>query len=97
MGKLKQVVANQLKANQLKPVKACHVKIIILLCFQQFQTHLISDQSKVSAITAMPAQTCKKQVQSFIGMINYRSKFAAQLAELAQPIRELSKENVPFN
>ena len=24
------------------PVKACHMKIKILLCFQQFQTHLIS-------------------------------------------------------
>ena len=23
------------------PAKACHVKIIILLCFQQFQTHLM--------------------------------------------------------
>ena len=34
-------------------------------------------QSKVSAITAMPVPTCKKQVQSFIGMINYLSKFSA--------------------
>ena len=34
-------------------------------------------QSKVSAITAIPAPTCKKQVKSFIGMINYLSKFPA--------------------
>ena len=34
-------------------------------------------QSKVSAITAMPAPTCKKQVQSFISMINYLYKFSA--------------------
>ena len=27
-------------------------------------------QSKVSTITAMPGPICKKQVQSFIGMIN---------------------------
>ena len=33
-------------------------------------------QSKVSAITEMPAPTCKKQVQSFIGMVNYLSKFS---------------------
>ena len=33
-------------------------------------------QSKVSAITAMPAPTSKKQVQSFIAMINYLSKFS---------------------
>ena len=30
-------------------------------------------------------------------MVNYLSKFSARLSELAQPIRELSKEKVPFN
>ena len=45
----------------------------------------------------MPAPTCKKQVQSFKGMVNYLSKFSACLSELAEPIRELSKEKVPFN
>ena len=30
-------------------------------------------------------------------MINYLSKFSAQLSELAKPIRELSKEKGPFN
>ena len=51
----------------------------------------------MSAITAMAGTICKKQVQSFIAMINYLSKFSAQLSELAEPIRELSKEKVPFN
>ena len=54
-------------------------------------------QSKVSAITKMPAPTCKTQVQSFIGMVNYLSKFSVRLSELAEPIRELSKDKVPFN
>ena len=45
----------------------------------------------------MPPPTCKRQVQSFIGMVNYLSKFSAHLSELAEPIRELSKEKVPFN
>ena len=54
-------------------------------------------QSKVSAITGMPAPTSKKQVQSFIGMINYISKFSPRLSELSEPIRELSKDKVPFN
>ena len=54
-------------------------------------------QSKVSAIVNMPAPTCKKQVQSFIGMVNYLSKFSVRLSELAEPIRELSKDKVPFN
>ena len=50
-------------------------------------------QSKVSAIVEMPEPTCKKQVQSFIGMVNYLSKILARLSEL---IRELSKDKVPF-
>ena len=45
----------------------------------------------------MPPPTNKKQVQSFIGMINYLSKFSVRLSELAEPIRELSRDKVPFN
>ena len=54
-------------------------------------------QTKVSVITLMPEPKCKKQVQSFIRMINYLSKISARLPELAEPIRELSKDKVPFN
>ena len=54
-------------------------------------------QSKVSAITEMKAPKCEKQVQSFIGMVNYLSKFSVRLSELVNPIRELSKDKVPFN
>ena len=35
-------------------------------------------KNKVTVITEMPAPTDKKQVQSFIGMINYLSKFPAR-------------------
>ena len=45
----------------------------------------------------MPAPSCKKEVQSFIGMINYLSKFSVRLSELALPIRELAKDKVTFN
>ena len=45
----------------------------------------------------MPPPNCKRQVQSFIGMMNYLSKFSPHLSDLAEPIRELSKEKVPFN
>ena len=54
-------------------------------------------QSMVELMTEMSAPICKKQVQSFIGMVNYLSKFSARLSELAKPIRELLKDKVPFN
>ena len=34
-------------------------------------------KSKASAVTTMQAPTCKKEIQSFIGMINCLSKFSA--------------------
>ena len=54
-------------------------------------------QSKVSAIVEMPSPTCKNQAQSFIGMVNDHSKSSVRLSELVEPIRELSKDKVPFN
>ena len=48
-------------------------------------------KGKVQAIAKMPTPSCKKEVQSFIGMINFVSKFSARLSELALPIRELAK------
>ena len=54
-------------------------------------------QSKVTAIVKMPAPSSKKEVQSFIGMINYLTKFSPRLNELSKPIRELIKEKIIFN
>ena len=54
-------------------------------------------QSKIKAIQEMLAPQCKKQVQSFIGMVNYLSKFSARPSELTEPIRDLCKEKIPFN
>ena len=41
-------------------------------------------ESKVKGIVEMPPPNCKKQVQSFIGIVNYLSKFSAHLSELAE-------------
>ena len=54
-------------------------------------------KGKVQAIAEMPVPSCKKEVQSFIGMMKYLSKFSAGLSELALPIRELAKDKVAFN
>ena len=54
-------------------------------------------ESKITAIVKMPSPSSKKEVQSFISMINYLSKFSWRLTELAESIRELTKEKVPFN
>ena len=54
-------------------------------------------QDKVQAIGEMPPPCNKKEVQSFIRMINYLTKFSPCLTELSELIRELIKEKIPFN
>ena len=54
-------------------------------------------KGKVQAIVKMSTPSCKKEVQSFIGLINYLSKFSPRLSELALPIRQLAKDKVAFN
>ena len=51
------------------------------------------DKNKVM----IPAPTNKKQVQSFIVMINYLSKCSVRLSEIVETIWELAKDKVPFN
>ena len=54
-------------------------------------------QDKIQAIVKMPPPYNKKEVQSFIGSINYLTKFSPHLTELSEPVKELIKEKVPFN
>ncbi len=47
------------------------------------------DPMKVSAIEHMPKPQCKKDVQRFMGMLNYMSKFIPNLSEKIAPLRWL--------
>ena len=86
----------------LQTAKACNVRLNYeKLQYKQTKVECFGEmytvngckpaQSKVKAIVEMPPPDHKKQVQSFIGMVNYLSKFSAHLSELAEPIQELSK------
>ena len=67
-----------------------------------FLGHRVSDKGiapdpeKVKAITEMGAPINRKQVKSFLGMVNYLSKFSPKLAELEGPLRELTKTNTAW-
>ena len=54
-------------------------------------------EDKIQAIVKMPPPSNRKEVQSFLWLINYLTKFSPCLTELSEPVRELIKEKVPFN
>ena len=42
--------------------------------------------AKVKAITEMPKPTTLKDLQTFLGMVQYLSKFSPRIAEIAEPL-----------
>ena len=74
---------NQALTTLFQTAKACNVQ------YKQTEVDFFGEiytvnsckpaQSKVKVIVEMPPPSCKKQVQSFIGMVNYLSKFSALL------------------
>ena len=51
---------------------------------------------KVKAITEMPKQENLKDLKTFLGLIQYLSKFSPQIAELTEPLRDLTKKHAPY-
>ena len=54
------------------------------------------DPLKVEAIKHAPPPSTDKDVRSFIGLGTYCSKFIHNFSDLSQPLRELTKKNMPF-
>ncbi|XP_044756800.1 uncharacterized protein K02A2.6-like [Coccinella septempunctata] len=54
------------------------------------------DNSKISAIENYPEPTNIKELQCFLGIINYLHKFIPNVSELTAPLRELLKKDILF-
>ena len=44
------------------------------------------DPQKIKALTDMPAPKNKKELQAFLGIINYLGKFSPGMAEVCEPL-----------
>ena len=56
-----------------------------------------ADDDKVQTIRNMPAPKNIKQLRSFLGMINYLSKFCRNLSDKSKELRELDKKDEKWN
>lgn len=55
-----------------------------------------SDPNRVKAIVEMKSPNSKKELQRYLGMINYLRSFIPNLASITEPLRHLLKNNVSF-
>ena len=92
----------------LKKLKEANIKLKIAKCKfftteVNFLGYRIStdgmkmDEGRSEAIKKMPAPKNKKQLQSFLGAVNYFRIFIANCAKIAEPLYKLLRKNVPYN
>ena len=66
---------------------------ILWICIHK-KCQLTRSTQRVTAIQALAPPTTKAEVRSYLGMINYLSRFIKDYATLATPLRELTKQNI---
>ena len=54
------------------------------------------DDSKISAIQKMTPPENRKDLQSFLGLVNYLTRYSGRLASLTAPLRELTKKDTAY-
>lgn len=68
----------------------------------KFFGHLITAEGirinpeKVQANQDFPEPKCKKDLQAFLGLVNFYSKFTCKFSEFTQPLSQLLRKNVPW-
>ena len=60
------------------------------------QDGLQPDPAKIEAIKEMPSPTDVTGVQRLNGFVNYLAKFLPGLSDVMEPIRQLTRKNVPM-
>lgn len=58
--------------------------------------HIEMDSVKVDGLLKWPEPKTVKEVRSFLGFGNFYRKFIAHYADLARPLHQLTKKDVPF-
>lgn len=68
----------------------------------KFMGHIVSkdglkpDPDKVKAVEEMPRPTCKQEVLTLLGFMNYLAKFLPRLSDVVEPPRDLTTKDAKF-
>ncbi|PFX12869.1 Retrovirus-related Pol polyprotein [Stylophora pistillata] len=53
-------------------------------------------ESRVDAVVRAKEPTNAEEVRSFLGLVNFSARFIPNLASISEPLRELTRKDVPF-
>ncbi|QRW26408.1 Retrotransposable element Tf2 protein [Rhizoctonia solani] len=94
-----QEVLLQLMANQLFcKISKCHfhVTTVDYLGIVISPTGFSMDQKKIKAVTSWPTPKTTKQVQAFLGFVNYLCQFIPNFSSVAHPLHNLTRKKTPW-
>ena len=79
-----------LKLNKEK----CHFRCMAIPFFSEVVSTdgIQPDPRKISTLTEMPTYKNKKELQDFLGIINYLSKFSPDIVEVYEPLQKTDVE-----
>ncbi|QRW17963.1 Retrotransposable element Tf2 protein [Rhizoctonia solani] len=55
------------------------------------------DQKKIEAVTSWPTPKTVKQVQAFLGFVNYLCRFIPNFSSVARPLHNLTRKETPWS
>ena len=64
------------------------------ILFQEKELNLLPE--KLESVKKMPAPTTPKEIKQFLGLVGYYRKFIPRFADIARPMTNLTKQDVPF-
>ncbi|CAI6376903.1 unnamed protein product [Macrosiphum euphorbiae] len=94
MNVLHRLEKNNVKLNKDKCEWA--VSKLIFIGHEFSNTGVRPDPDKVKAIKEMAQPKCKKDIERFLGMYNYISKFIPHASDKTKPLRDFLKQNSSF-
>ncbi|QRW26175.1 Retrotransposable element Tf2 protein [Rhizoctonia solani] len=93
-------VLSQLMKNQLFcKLSKCHfhVTTVDYLGIVISPAGFSMDQKKVEAVTSWPQPRTVKQVQAFLGFVNYLRRFIPNFSSVARPLHNLTRKETPWS
>ncbi|KAF8754692.1 hypothetical protein RHS01_06132 [Rhizoctonia solani] len=93
-------VLSRLMRNQLFcKLSKCHfhVTTVDYLGIVISPTGFSMDQKKIEAVTSWPHPKTVKQVQAFLGFVNYLCRFIPNFSSVARPLHNLTKKETPWS
>ena len=85
-------------SHNLKLNEKCHFRCTSIPFFGEviLRRGVQLDPQKIKALTDMPAPNSKKELQAFLGIINYLGKFSPCAADVCDPPHKLTSSKVTW-